>query len=90
MYPCHNTGGNQEWSYESGLIRHHNLCLSASLEDQVTVLLVVCDPADDSQLWKRRGLTFTHSKLGDCLDSSKSNLLVDICDPNKSSQLFTF
>ncbi|XP_026315313.1 polypeptide N-acetylgalactosaminyltransferase 2 isoform X2 [Hyposmocoma kahamanoa] len=51
MYPCHNTGGNQEWRYENGLLRHHSICISLS-EDRVTAVLAACDPTDDAQLWK--------------------------------------
>lgn len=31
LYPCHNTGGNQEWTLtEGGLIKHGEMCLSLS------------------------------------------------------------
>ncbi|KAI5643358.1 ricin-type beta-trefoil lectin domain-containing protein [Phthorimaea operculella] len=89
MYPCHNTGGNQEWRYEGGLIKHHSLCISLS-EDRVTAVLAPCDSSDDAQLWRRKGLLFRHAKLNACLDSSRPALYVDECDDTKPSQQFMY
>ncbi|XP_041988565.1 polypeptide N-acetylgalactosaminyltransferase 2-like [Aricia agestis] len=88
MYPCHNTGGNQEWTFDNGLLRHHSLCVSLS-EDRVTAVLAACDPTDDAQQWKRDGQLLRHAKLDFCLDSDRPALYLDQCDEDKSSQLFT-
>ncbi|KAI8422547.1 hypothetical protein MSG28_006349 [Choristoneura fumiferana] len=90
MYPCHNTGGNQEWRFENGLLRHHGLCVSLSREDRVTAVLAVCDPSDYAQLWRRRGQLITHAKLDACLDADRPALYLEKCDEDKSSQQFTF
>lgn len=90
MYPCHNTGGNQEWRMENGLIRHHSLCISLSNEDRVTVALSACDSADETQLWRRDGLWLRHVKLDMCLDTARPALYLEQCDEERLSQRFTF
>ncbi|CAH2236681.1 jg20900 [Pararge aegeria aegeria] len=90
MYPCHNTGGNQEWRFDNGLIRHHSLCVSLSPDDRVTAVLVACDSLDEAQLWKRRGLLIRHAKLDACLDTDRPALYLERCDSEKLSQQFTF
>lgn len=89
MYPCHYTGGNQEWRYENGLLKHHHLCITLSSEDRVTAVLTGCDAADEAQLWRRHGLMIRHAKLDACLDSSRPALYVDQCEVDKPSQQFT-
>lgn len=88
MYPCHNTGGNQEWEFEGGLLRHHGLCVS--LSGAGGAVLAACDPSDPAQRWRRRGLLLRHAQLDACLDSSRSALYLDRCDENKPSQQFSF
>ncbi|CAH2076007.1 unnamed protein product, partial [Iphiclides podalirius] len=90
MYPCHNTGGNQEWRYENGLIRHSGLCVSLSADDRVTAVLAACDATDDAQMWRRHGLMIRHAKLNACLDSDRPALYLEQCDESKLSQQFTF
>ncbi|XP_023942122.1 polypeptide N-acetylgalactosaminyltransferase 2 [Bicyclus anynana] len=90
MYPCHNTGGNQEWRFDNGLIRHHSLCISLSPAERITAVLVACDPSDDTQLWRRRGLQLRHVKLNACLDTDRPALYLEQCDDEKLSQQFTF
>lgn len=89
MFPCHNTGGNQQWTFEDGLLRHHNMCLALSADDQMSIILAACDSPDDSMLWKRRGHQIRHAKVDACLDSSRPELSIEFCDPNKPSQQFT-
>lgn len=90
MYPCHNTGGNQEWHFDNGLLRHHSLCVSLSAEDRVTAVLAACDTSDDAQRWQRRDLLIRHAKLDACLDSDRPALYLEQCDEEKPSQQFTF
>ncbi|XP_032515092.2 polypeptide N-acetylgalactosaminyltransferase 2 [Danaus plexippus] len=90
MYPCHNTGGNQEWSFDNGLIRHQSLCLGLSQEDSVTVVLAVCDPSDHNQLWTRRRSFIKHNTLGLCIDSEQPILHLQQCDNERLSQQFVF
>ncbi|XP_013142417.1 PREDICTED: polypeptide N-acetylgalactosaminyltransferase 2-like [Papilio polytes] len=90
MYPCHNSGGNQEWRFDNGLIRHHSLCISLSAEDRVTAVLAACDATDDAQMWRRQGEIIRHAKLDACLDASRPALYIDQCDQYKVSQQFSF
>lgn len=90
MYPCHYTGGNQEWRFENGLIRHHRLCVSLSSEDRVTAVLAACDPTDESQVWRRQGPLIRHAKLDACLDTERPALYIEQCDEDKPSQQFNF
>ncbi|XP_028163845.1 polypeptide N-acetylgalactosaminyltransferase 2-like [Ostrinia nubilalis] len=90
MYPCHNSGGNQLWRFENGLLRHHSLCIALSPDDRVTAVLASCDPADDTQLWRRKGRLLRHAKLNACLDSDRPSLYIDQCDEEKLSQHFNF
>ncbi|XP_013180728.1 PREDICTED: polypeptide N-acetylgalactosaminyltransferase 2-like isoform X2 [Papilio xuthus] len=90
MYPCHNTGGNQEWRFDNGLIRHHSLCISLSPEDRVTAVLAACDPTDDAQMWRRQGEIIRHAKLNACLDASRPALYLEQCDPDQITQQFSF
>lgn len=89
MYPCHHTGGNQEWGYSNGLLQHHSVCIALS-EDRVTAVLANCNPSDDAQLWKWKGITIRHAKLNACLDSERPELSLEPCDEDKPSQQFTF
>ncbi|GBP31660.1 Polypeptide N-acetylgalactosaminyltransferase 2 [Eumeta japonica] len=88
MYPCHNTGGNQEWIFEDGLLRHHNLCLSLA-EDRVTAVLAACDPSDEAQQWRRLGQAFRHARLDACLDSARPALSLEPCDPLRITQHYS-
>lgn len=88
MYPCHNTGGNQEWRFENSLIRHNSLCVSLSADDRVTAVLAACDSSDDAQIWRRKGLMIRHAKLNACLDSDRAALYLEQCDEGKPSQQF--
>lgn len=90
MYPCHNTGGNQEWRFENNMVRHHSLCVSLSADDRVTTVLAACDSTDDAQLWRRKGLMIRHAKLNACLDSDRAALYLEQCDEGKPSQQFIF
>ncbi|CAH1646826.1 unnamed protein product [Spodoptera littoralis] len=90
LYPCHYTGGNQEWRFENGLIRHHRLCVSLSSEDRVTAVLAACDPTDDAQIWRRQGPLIRHAKLDACLDTARPALYIEQCDEDKPSQQFSF
>lgn len=89
MYPCHYTGGNQEWRFENGQIKHHRLCVALSPKDHVTAILAGCDPADESQLWTRQGLLIRHSKFSVCLNSNQPAIYIDQCDEDNPSQQFT-
>lgn len=53
MYQCHDTGGNQEWGLtKSGLIKHHDLCLTLNSPTKgAQVLMKVCD-GSDNQKWR--------------------------------------
>ncbi|VVC91583.1 unnamed protein product, partial [Leptidea sinapis] len=90
LYPCHNTGGNQEWLFDSGLIRHHTLCISISSNDRVTLILSPCDPSDEAQQWEMKNFVIKHAHLHACINSDKPTLYLDKCDRNKLSQVFMY
>lgn len=53
MYQCHDTGGNQEWGLtKSGLIKHHDLCLTLDKPTKgAQALMKICD-GSDNQKWR--------------------------------------
>ncbi|CAH0561150.1 unnamed protein product [Brassicogethes aeneus] len=72
LYQCHHTGGNQEWSFTgSGLIKHHDLCLSlVNFMKGSQVVMRVCD-GSENQKWHiiEPGGLLRHSRYPLCLDS---------------------
>ncbi|XP_045480487.1 polypeptide N-acetylgalactosaminyltransferase 2-like [Harmonia axyridis] len=92
LYQCHHTGGNQEWSLtNSGLIRHHDLCLSlANFMKGAQVVMRVCD-GSDHQKWHRiePGGLIRHAKYPLCLDSRLNDvrgITAERCNSASDSQ----
>ncbi|KAL3265759.1 hypothetical protein HHI36_009960 [Cryptolaemus montrouzieri] len=77
LYQCHHTGGNQEWSLTStGLIKHHDLCLTLpNYMKGVQIVMRICD-GSESQKWHRiePGGLLRHSKYPVCLDSRSTDI----------------
>lgn len=94
MYPCHNTGGNQEWSVTSlGHIKHHSLCLTLTrFEASAPVVMMPCESEDNvNQMWKPlQGGRIRHSKINYCLDAKLKTLIAQPCNMSESSQQFDF
>lgn len=97
MFPCHNTGGNQEFSMtKNGEIRHLDLCLSLTSENPGEVIkLFQCTPDNTMQQWERlEGDSMLRSKyFGVCIDSietQRKGLVAHTCDFNSPSQKWTF
>ncbi|XP_039285530.1 polypeptide N-acetylgalactosaminyltransferase 2 [Nilaparvata lugens] len=92
IYPCHNSGGNQEWTItESGYVKHHELCLT--LTDQMPGAVVVMKPCQNviEQKWAQvsKGGLIKHARLTLCLDSrlaQRSGLTAEKCDSKSPSQ----
>lgn len=92
IYPCHNSGGNQEWAItESGYVKHHELCLT--LTDQMPGAVVVMKPCQNviEQKWAQvsKGGLIKHARLTLCLDSrlaQRSGLTAEKCDSKSPSQ----
>lgn len=96
LYPCHDGGGNQEWTYTaSGHIRHFDMCLTLlRFSKGSLVVLKACDEDSKNQLWnlKSNGL-IQHSKLNVCLDSINTQevgLRVEHCNSALRSQKWQF
>ncbi|XP_057656640.1 polypeptide N-acetylgalactosaminyltransferase 2-like isoform X1 [Diorhabda carinulata] len=73
LYQCHHTGGNQEWGLtNTGLIRHHDLCLTLINFNKVgsQVIMRICDGSDEQKwhLISPDGL-LRNSRYPLCLDS---------------------
>ncbi|CAG0915022.1 unnamed protein product [Notodromas monacha] len=74
MYPCHNTGGNQDFSMtKDDIIKHMDMCLTLALREKPNVFLMPCKD-DESQRWTRMegGTVIKHVYHDLCLDSSDS------------------
>ncbi|XP_014251277.1 polypeptide N-acetylgalactosaminyltransferase 2 [Cimex lectularius] len=99
LYPCHHTGGNQEWGLtDSGVLKHHDLCITLTSDTPGEV--VVMRPCDNSiqQHWvkvrdDKRGSLLKHATLSLCLDSrsvQEKGLTAEQCDSNSLSQQWAF
>ncbi|XP_018331841.1 polypeptide N-acetylgalactosaminyltransferase 2 [Agrilus planipennis] len=92
LYQCHNTGGNQEWAFtRSGLIKHHDLCLSLDeYYKGAPVVMKVCENYEN-QKWRYDSNTglMKHLKVPLCLDSIFTNtkgITVESCNPSVETQ----
>ncbi|XP_052272602.1 polypeptide N-acetylgalactosaminyltransferase 2-like isoform X1 [Dreissena polymorpha] len=97
VFPCHHTGGNQEFSMTAtGTIRHLDLCLTLGSQDPGAVLkLFQCTPDNTLQLWeKMESGTMLRSKYHSmCVDSAEvqgKGLVANPCDHQSPSQKWTF
>lgn len=95
LYQCHDTGGNQDWSYnKNGQIKHHDLCLT--LVNFIKGSMVIMKACDDSenQKWKMRdGGLLQHNKMNLCLDSrhiGERGIVAERCNSALNSQIWNF
>ncbi|CAB0043726.1 unnamed protein product [Trichogramma brassicae] len=91
LYPCHDTGGNQEWSLtKDGLIKHHELCLTLPVYAKGTTLLMqICDGSENQRWRYLEGGLIRHARIPVCLDSrhhAQRGLTAEKCDSNTESQ----
>ncbi|KAL6435097.1 hypothetical protein ACFW04_005297 [Cataglyphis niger] len=91
LYPCHNTGGNQEWGLtKDGLIKHHDLCLTLPVYAKGTTLLMqICD-GSENQKWRHlEGGLIRHTRIPVCIDSryhAQRGITAEKCDSNAETQ----
>ncbi|XP_074038633.1 polypeptide N-Acetylgalactosaminyltransferase 2 [Leptinotarsa decemlineata] len=92
LYQCHHTGGNQEWGFTStGLIRHHDLCLTlVNFYKGSQVVMRICD-GSENQRWHliEPGGLLRHSKYPLCLDSRHTEvrgITAERCNSSLDSQ----
>ncbi|XP_003699412.1 polypeptide N-acetylgalactosaminyltransferase 2 isoform X1 [Megachile rotundata] len=91
LYPCHDTGGNQEWGLtKDGLIKHHDLCLTLPVYAKGTTLLMqICD-GSENQKWRHlEGGLIRHSRIPVCVDSryhAQRGITAEKCDSNAETQ----
>ncbi|KAG8310122.1 Polypeptide N-acetylgalactosaminyltransferase 2 [Homalodisca vitripennis] len=96
LYPCHHTGGNQEWTLtEAGLLKHGEMCLTLTSTDPgSTVVMKSCNNGIE-QMWvqvSKNGL-LKHARLTLCLDSVNSRTLgltVEKCNSKSSTQQWQY
>lgn len=97
LFPCHNAGGNQEFSLtKQGQIKHLDLCLTlVGARPGAVVKLFQCKPGNDLQLFIQTPAKdqLRHQKHDLCLDSKFSEvkgIVVSSCDKNTPSQKWQF
>ncbi|XP_017954590.1 polypeptide N-acetylgalactosaminyltransferase 2 [Drosophila navojoa] len=71
LFPCHNTGGNQEWTFSKrGEIKHDELCLTlVQFSRGSQVILKPCDESENQRWIMKDGGLIKHSKINVCLDT---------------------
>ncbi|XP_011637166.1 polypeptide N-acetylgalactosaminyltransferase 2 isoform X1 [Pogonomyrmex barbatus] len=91
LYPCHDTGGNQEWGLtKDGLIKHHDLCLTLPVYAKGTTLLMqICD-GSENQKWRHlEGGLIRHTRIPVCVDSryhAQRGITAEKCDSSAETQ----
>nr|XP_024218259.1 polypeptide N-acetylgalactosaminyltransferase 2 [Halyomorpha halys] len=97
LYPCHDTGGNQDWSLISSAIKHHEFCLTLSSDVPGQPLLMTVCENSPHQEWRRvdddsdNGSMLKHARLSLCVDSRHSamGLTAEKCDSSVQTQRWT-
>lgn len=95
VYQCHDTGGNQEWSFtKKGQIKHHDLCLTlVQFAKGSIVIMRMCDEGE-SQRWEMRdGGLLRHSKSNVCLDTRyvhERGVTAEQCNSGLDTQYWRF
>ncbi|XP_030383517.1 polypeptide N-acetylgalactosaminyltransferase 2 [Scaptodrosophila lebanonensis] len=95
LFPCHNTGGNQEWAYSKrGEIKHDDLCLTlVQFSRGSQVVLKNCDDTENQRWTMREGGLVRHQKINVCLDSREHNehgISAQRCNSALSTQRWVF
>ncbi|KAK6181582.1 hypothetical protein SNE40_009408 [Patella caerulea] len=97
LYPCHHSGGNQEFSLtKDGSIKHLDLCLTMTGITSGNILkLFQCQSNNSLQKWERYNdnTMIKHAEFSFCIDSSKvdsSGIIAKDCDTTLQSQKFSF
>lgn len=97
LYECHNSGGNQEFSFtKDKMIKHSDLCLTLTERKPGTIItLQGCQSHNANQKWdltdNKRVFHFVGTDL--CLDSKDHKdhgLLVQTCNPRTLTQHWKF
>ncbi|KRZ16335.1 Polypeptide N-acetylgalactosaminyltransferase 3 [Trichinella zimbabwensis] len=81
LLTCHNSGGNQVWSYTGTLnIRADELCLQSSREVDSSIFLQQCNN-DESQIWDFDPDTyqFRHRQSRSCLTALNNMIIMAEC-----------
>uniref|UniRef100_A0A336LNH0 Polypeptide N-acetylgalactosaminyltransferase n=1 Tax=Culicoides sonorensis TaxID=179676 RepID=A0A336LNH0_CULSO len=96
LYQCHETGGNQEWTFsKKGQLKHLDLCLTlVNFSRGSMVVMKICDDNLENQQWRfRDGGLIQHTKLNVCLDSRYSQVngvTAERCNSALQSQIWKF
>lgn len=96
LYPCHNTGGNQDWVLtDGGLIKHQELCLTlVDTNPSNPVVMKPCEN-DTEQKWVQisKGGLIKHSRLTLCLDSKNTQTMgitAEKCNSHSGTQQWQY
>ncbi|KAK7104931.1 polypeptide N-acetylgalactosaminyltransferase-like [Littorina saxatilis] len=97
LYPCHNAGGNQEFSLtQDGSIQHLDLCITATATTSGSQLkLFQCRSDNYLQHWEQiEGKTMLkHKQYNLCIDSAEAQtigLTVSTCNSQSHTQRWSF
>ncbi|XP_017014118.2 polypeptide N-acetylgalactosaminyltransferase 2 [Drosophila takahashii] len=95
IFPCHNTGGNQEWAFSKrGEIKHDDLCLTlVTFARGSQVVLKACDDSENQRWIMREGGLVRHYKINVCLDSrdqSQQGVSAQHCNSALGTQRWSF
>uniref|UniRef100_A0A6P4EXE0 Polypeptide N-acetylgalactosaminyltransferase n=1 Tax=Drosophila rhopaloa TaxID=1041015 RepID=A0A6P4EXE0_DRORH len=95
IFPCHNTGGNQEWAFSKrGEIKHDDLCLTlVTFARGSQVVLKACDDSENQRWIMREGGLVRHYKINVCLDSrdqTQQGVSAQHCNSALGTQRWSF
>lgn len=95
LFPCHNTGGNQEWAFSKrGEIKHDDLCLTlVQFSRGSQVVLKSCDDTENQRWILREGGLVRHHKINVCLDTRDHNeqgISAQRCNSALATQRWSF
>lgn len=87
LFPCHGTGGNQEWQFTiHGELKNRNSCITF---DKATsgVLVEECN-GSSMQKWTYNNGLLRNPERNLCLQSNEKQIVAARCSPSKKGQTF--
>lgn len=94
LYPCHDYGGNQEWTLTvSGSIKHDSMCLSpTSYSSMSLIIMKSCDSSTDEWKYDENTKQLRLKVVNLCLDTLGVHdmMSVNVCDNLNSNQKWDY